>query len=1706
MNTHPDERSTACFVAPTIGWPQSWEEFQDPRRSPLNPMWNQAQQERRSFTYGHLPLYLGVLTGEVMHRLAPAAESLPVSGRVVEMMQNANRGCIAIPGRLMIALLDTLTILLLFFLGRRIYGAWAGILAAAFYAFAAQAIQLSHFFAMDPASTTFTVLAVLGGVMMAQDRSWRSVLITGVAAGLAISSKFSALPILAVPVVAAAIVLWQERNSETGRADGRTALRMILGVPLALLLAVISFAVTSPYAILDWESFVQATLVEQGAMVRGVADFPFTRQYRNTTPYLYFIEQQVVWGLWWPLGILALIGSVWAAFNVFLGRARPGELIAWAWVIPYFGLTGAFLAKFNRYMSPLLPFVLLFAAGMIWTMYEAKRRRGEEALMRGDVDARRRGGEDSSVAALPLLPNHSTSPDPRTFASSILRPLAVLLAVIGIGGGLFWSLAYVNGVYNTPHPWETAARWMAENVEPGAVVLCEQWDDCMPWGVPDAPEVNAANSQIRRINWGPYEEDTPQKYEILRERLREADYVAYSSKRIYGSVAELPQRYPMTTRYYDYMFSGELGFSVAAHITTPPQLFGIEFPDHEADESWSLYDHPQVTIFRKERELSDVEFAQLLGGTYEGAIAYYRGEDSPLDPLLNALGLGSRSENHGRGLVNRVIDLLRGEEQAPTAPPPPAERLDLMLDQPLNRLPVVDNFRWNTTASENTGLAIFWWWLVISLLGWLAWPLVFVIFRPLRDRGFLLSRAVGWLVAAWLLWIFASFGLAHNTVVNSWLAVALLAVLSSVALLWCRREIGAFLRRMWGFLLMGEALFAVAFLLFVVIRMYNPDLWQPWFGGEKFMEFAFLNGILRSPTFPPVDPHFAGGFINYYYFGIYLVAFVIKLTGIYAEVAFNLAIPTLFALTVVNAFGVAYSAVVPFMRRIAVTAAEPQPGRAVTDGVEREPVGAAPRSPSAPLRDGEFSDYRNWGRPIADNYRPFSQAVGVASSGSRAGTLEIDLAAGPSPVTVAEQRPVPATAGTMARPVVAQHTLIEDETIAWERGVGWALLAPLFVAILGNLEGFAQIVRRLAALSRTDFQSAIPGLETLVHAVSGFWLVLTTDARISSYDFWGPSRVIGETINEFPYWSFTFADLHPHMIGIPFSVLFLGLGLTVLLTQGVDWRQAWRYGLLLLAAFGLLLGTLASINLWELPTYFGLGVLVLAVSLFRGRGQVDWLVLGLFSLLYIIVAYLLFWPFFANYASVGASGVGLVRRPDDLGDWLLIWGFFFFVLAGWLLYVAGRPPRPGDARPTGLERWTSLAWSKMDRLPRLLHLQGLLVRRPTVSYLIGQLFVPLVIVVALVLAWLGWTVLALCLPFLALSFLLLWRRGRSADAGTLLALVLTTTGFALLAGTQIFFLRDFLQGGDWYRMNTLFKFFIQVWVIWGVAAAIAVAQMIDGGQRTADSGQRMADGGRRMADGGQRTADSGQWTADGGQRTADSGQWTVDSRRRTRDTQHATHATPRSSPWRTVWLFGFGLLLFASLAYPVVGTPARLDQRFPGWRPEVGTLDALEFMRQGTYFWPDSNNAIQLHYDWRTIKWVLDNLQGNMVIVESSEVDYYRAGGTRIASMTGLSGLYGKHENEQRYGDVVGARSALFSELWRTPDIQRTEELMRELNVDLVYIGQLERFLHLDGVEKFQQMAADGRLISIYENERAILYAVPGRLIQAADGLYYPAR
>jgi uncharacterized membrane protein len=180
-----------------------------------------------------------------------------------------------------------------------------------------------------------------------------------------------------------------------------------------------------------------------------------------------------------------------------------------------------------------------------------------------------------------------------------------------------------------------------------------------------------------------------------------------------------------------------------------------------------------------------------------------------------------------------------------------------------------------------------------------------------------------------------------------------------------------------------------------------------------------------------------------------------------------------------------------------------------------------------------------------------------------------------------------------------------------------------------------------------------------------------------------------------------------------------------------------------------------------------------------------------------------------------------------------------------------------------------------------------------------------------------------------------------------------------------------------------------------------------------------------------------------------------------------------------------------------------------GWRPPIGTLDGMAFMEKGSYTWPDDTHRIELRYDHAAIRWLLENVRGNLVIAESAEVDYYRAGGTRVASFTGLSGLMGKHEGEQRYGGQVGRRSGLFREFWETSDVsdvQRTTAIAQELEIALVYVGQLERHQHPEGVEKMQQMAQAGILTPIYENERVTIYAFPDRLMPTEAGYYVPAR
>ena len=195
--------------------------------------------------------------------------------------------------------------------------------------------------------------------------------------------------------------------------------------------------------------------------------------------------------------------------------------------------------------------------------------------------------------------------------------------------------------------------------------------------------------------------------------------------------------------------------------------------------------------------------------------------------------------------------------------------------------------------------AIVAWWLCLELIGWVAWPLAASLLRATAGRGAAFARHVGLLLAGYLLWVLVSLKILENTRIAILLVVGLVAGLSLLA---SRRErLAALWRAQRRDLLAVEGLFLVAFVAYLGFRAYDPAINHT----EKPMDFGFLNAILRSRTFPPNDMWLSGYAISYYYFGYLLMALVTRLSAVPSGLAYNLALGTVFGLTVTGAYGLA---------------------------------------------------------------------------------------------------------------------------------------------------------------------------------------------------------------------------------------------------------------------------------------------------------------------------------------------------------------------------------------------------------------------------------------------------------------------------------------------------------------------------------------------------------------------------------------------------------------------------------------------------------------------------------------------------------------------------------------------------------------------------------------------------------------------------------
>ena len=420
-----------------------------------------------------------------------------------------------------------------------------GVLASLVYALMVLPIQLSHFFTVDTFLNFFLVLTFYSAF------TWPAIA-TGFFLGLALSCKISA--ILFLPIVGL-LFLFRFRLKPK---------KLFINAGFLLLAAFISFRIFNPYAfrglLVPNPQFIKSIKTLQ-SFNNPAANFPPAVQWIKTKPIIFPALNLFFWGLGAPLGILVVMSLAWLLIKqvtifkkgLFSKKERL-YTVALFWVFFLFLFQGVQFVKTMRYFLPIYPFLALITA---------------KFLQKSFIN--------------------------RWFAYKKLR-LVIFVPLF------LYPLAFTS-IYRRSHSRVTASRWIYENIPSGSVISCEHWDDCLPL------PVRNKNSLIYQTELMPlYNKDNQEKWRRVNQQLERIDYLIISSNRLSGSIPKVPEKYPQTAVYYQRLFSGQLGFKKVAEFTSYPSLgvFGYRWTikDDGAEEAFTVFDHPKVVIFQKEKKVA----------------------------------------------------------------------------------------------------------------------------------------------------------------------------------------------------------------------------------------------------------------------------------------------------------------------------------------------------------------------------------------------------------------------------------------------------------------------------------------------------------------------------------------------------------------------------------------------------------------------------------------------------------------------------------------------------------------------------------------------------------------------------------------------------------------------------------------------------------------------------------------------------------------------------------------------------------------------------------------------------------------------------------------------------------------------------------------------------------------------------------------------
>lgn len=1349
-------------------------EYFDTTKSPLNP-YNRGFS---FFVYGNLPMTLLRVTSEAF-----GMDDLGIQKLFARQMS---------------ALVDLLTIFVLYLIVSNLYGRRVALFAAAFSALTVMQIQQSHFFTTDLYVNLFMFLALYFAVEIVNAREqvireqevgdvqpkrlflrylianylsspllWLSVAF-GFALGMAMASKINAAA-LALMLPAAFVLRYfiHDRNTETLATDDRSLSPDYWSLITVFLIAgglatLLSFRIFQPYAFdgLGVNQQWIKNILEQRAQAAG-SDLPWNLQWARRS-HLYSFENLTTWGLGLPLGILAWAGFLLMGWRIVKGELR--HLLLWGWTAFYF-LWQSF--QFNptmRYQLPIYPLLAMMAAWFIFELaglkvgtfkrvnlptvfatlagiavlistavwafaFQSIYLRDEPRIaasrwifqnVPGPVNVQIETA-DGELYNQPLPVAAGIVIPPRSPYSLIFVPRysgTLSQVVLGHAKDATSPATIVVSLYSSLAPDVALAHSAAvvdfKSVDdprgPSVTFLFDQPiqlfenqlyylrvetlgsgltlsgasianESNYDWGLPFRIDGYDAYGGIYPgdLTLQVYWDDNPDKLNRFVQILSQSDYIVIPTNHQYAQITRIPERYPLTTYYYRELlgcpigadiiecyetaepgdYEGRLGFELAQVFTSYPTFGNLVINDQSAEEAFTFYDHPKVMIFKKTADFDAGRLAASLATV----------------DLTNVVRLLPKEAAGYKDLLlpaDKVVSQRAGGTWS-------------------------ELFDYDWIHNKYPALGVVVWYLFIFLLGLVAYPITRAAFAGLREYAYPLSRMAGILLLAWISWMGGSIGVPY-TRISIGVAFALIG-LAGFGLWFVRRDQ---FKAEWNssrrFFVTVEIVFLVFFLIDLLIRLGNSDMWHPARGGERPMDFSYFNAVLKSTSFPPYDPWFAGGYINYYYYGFVLAGTPVKLLGIVPSIAYNFILPTWFAMIAIGAFAVGYSLV----------------------------------------REDSSDDERS--------------------------TLNLPIVTG--------------------------------------------LTASTFAILLGNQGTTQTLFRALQKMGATG--GTIPADATFFQkwlwAFQGFLKLfdgVTLPIGRGEW-YWNPSRVIpsgpGNEITEFPLFTLLYSDLHAHMLVMPLTLLIIAWAVAFIKSHAkmtrVEWVAAFAVG-------GLMIGALKPTNTWDLYTFFPFSALAAMYAINRhfawnGRFKLpDWLGRALFSLAFVVGLYLLgrlmYAPFDRWFGLAYNSVQPWTSSRTPLSSYFTHWGLFLFIIAFWLFWE--------------LREWMSA--TPVSHLKRL------------APYAIG-IELALAAVLALFVFFLadGVWVALVALPLAVLAGLLLLRPDMPGVKRGVLLMI--GTGLALTLAVEVITLR-----GDIGRMNTIFKLYMQVWMLFAVGAAAAFGWLLD---------------------------------------------------------------------------------------------------------------------------------------------------------------------------------------------------------------------------------------------------------------------------------------